>query len=294
LVDKHELLPNLTASERLKCFGCWLHILKALPEELIREYWEQETEKRIFVFFQLVRKAVDEFEYKGSGYAAQLRAVAPKRNSALYPGYTDDSLGSSTGASDAGFDIQPSKPSGMAVNIKELNKKVNGTMGNLLSPGGAASKKERRKSSRPRKESGSNDTASVDTSTGPVRVPSVGASPRPALPFLVSGNALSKEMKKEAAMCLEAHLTAFDTTLRFIKYFKSSLKRREIFEKIWSTFPHLLSKNQSVAFLSTTLAKLYDMVRASFLISYSFYHCAPIETYIVVQIDSTVFRASVQ
>jgi hypothetical protein len=65
-----------------------------MPEDLLREYWEQETEKRIFIFFQLVRKAADEFEYKGAGYTAQLRAVVPKRNPALYPLHSEDPIGS--------------------------------------------------------------------------------------------------------------------------------------------------------------------------------------------------------
>jgi len=65
MIDRFDLVTkSVTAEERRKLFASFMFILKGLPHQVLRDYWEKETEKRTLLFFQLVVLCLEEFEVR--------------------------------------------------------------------------------------------------------------------------------------------------------------------------------------------------------------------------------------
>jgi hypothetical protein len=73
---------------------------------------------------------------------------------------------------------------------------------------------------------------------------------------------LVRDAKREQNLFREISLIVLDTTVLFLKDFGQEMLQRNsiFFSKVWSAFTRLLSKNQSVSFLSALFATVAYLI----------------------------------
>jgi hypothetical protein len=261
VVDKFEQLHQLSVDERRKLYACFMFILKNVSDSVLKDYWEKETEKRLFTFFVLLQKASEEFEYKGAEIVSRIRQYTLGNNpllavysngetfemiSSALPIHSGDVAASATGLGLEGAGVMKSVSS-----FSGTRKGINGDS-HQSTPTSQDKKSKKRKAT----ESAADSTlASLSTSQ------SEATKSGPRRPVAkVSGTALEAELRKEQHFCREVSFIILDTTVCFVKNFSKSLRRREIFEKVWSVFPSLLRRNQSQSFTAALLRVLHGLL----------------------------------
>lgn len=89
VIDNFDTVLRSPPDELEKSLVCLLNILKSVSDMALKEYIEKETEKRIFMLFQLLQRAVSEFAWIGSEKVAAKRAQEILPNNYFTVGYVD-------------------------------------------------------------------------------------------------------------------------------------------------------------------------------------------------------------
>lgn len=65
VIEKWDIVLAMPTEERRKNLLCFVWLLYNVPKLFLEYYWSRESEKRISTFFDIIRKVLEEFEYKG-------------------------------------------------------------------------------------------------------------------------------------------------------------------------------------------------------------------------------------
>lgn len=262
VIDKFELLNSLQVDERRKLYAVFLFILKYVSDTVLKDYWEKETEKRLFMFFAVLQKASEEFEYKGVEIVSKLRQYTLGNNPLLAVYSNGETFEMISAAVAIPTNEASSSPTGLGIEGSSMMKSVssfsgakragvNGDLTSSQSPMSPADKKGKKRKGSLSQSTDSVSTVAVDASRN--------GTMRRHLAIAV-GNMLEVEIRKEQNFCREITLIALDSATCFIKNFSRSLRRREVFEKVWVVLPSLLRRNQSQSGATAIFRQLYSLL----------------------------------
>lgn len=226
VIDNWDMISKLPKStEKRKILACFIYVVKGVSLELLKDYWERETERRIFIFFEILIVCANLFEYLGEDEVKKMRAQAELGLTKSQSPGVDPSSGSPDEEDPTLRDSQLKNK-----RIKTIKRKY-GKKG----PKGESPALEK-------KESEIMVMQYIERSTIQTKKTTIN---------------LSMEVKKEANFAREVSMVIFDTVLNFMDSFMVSLKRRAVFEKSFNVIITLLKKNQSLSFLHTLFQTLY-------------------------------------